>query len=47
MATLTQIHRARRIAQLFGDWRKAQAKFFAEGGIFDAIYRPGNSSARD
>ncbi|HET7931276.1 MAG TPA: sulfate ABC transporter substrate-binding protein [Rhodanobacteraceae bacterium] len=25
------------IAQLFGDWRKAQAKFFADGGVFDQI----------
>jgi sulfate transport system substrate-binding protein len=25
------------IAELFGDWRKAQAKFFADGGVFDQI----------
>ena len=24
----------------FGGWAKAQAKFFADGGIFDQIYRP-------
>ncbi|MBP2301174.1 sulfate ABC transporter substrate-binding protein [Azospirillum picis] len=25
----------------FGGWRSAQAKFFADGGIFDQIYTPG------
>jgi sulfate transport system substrate-binding protein len=25
----------------FGGWRKAQAKFFADGGVFDQIYKPG------
>lgn len=25
----------------FGGWRKAQAKFFADGGVFDQIYAPG------
>jgi sulfate transport system substrate-binding protein len=24
----------------FGGWRKAQAKFFADGGVFDQIYQP-------
>ena len=33
------------IAQLFGDWRKAQAKFFADGGVFDQI-GPGSPPAR-
>jgi sulfate transport system substrate-binding protein len=33
------------IAQLFGDWRKAQAKFFADGGVFDQI-GPGTQPAR-
>jgi sulfate transport system substrate-binding protein len=33
------------IAQLFGDWRKAQAKFFADGGVFDQI-GPGSQPAR-
>lgn len=28
------------IDQLFGGWQKAQAKFFADGGIFDQIYQP-------
>jgi len=28
------------IADPFGGWRKAQATHFAEGGVFDAIYRP-------
>jgi sulfate/thiosulfate transport system substrate-binding protein len=27
---------------LFGGWTKAQAKHFAEGGIFDQIYKPSN-----
>jgi sulfate transport system substrate-binding protein len=26
---------------LYGNWRQAQAKFFADGGIFDQIYTPG------
>jgi sulfate transport system substrate-binding protein len=25
----------------FGGWRKAQAAFFADGGVFDRIYKPG------
>jgi sulfate/thiosulfate-binding protein len=25
----------------FGGWKEAQAKFFADGGIFDQIYKPG------
>jgi sulfate/thiosulfate-binding protein len=25
----------------FGGWRKAQATFFADGGVFDQIYKPG------
>lgn len=25
----------------FGGWQKAQAKFFADGGVFDQIYKPG------
>jgi sulfate transport system substrate-binding protein len=33
------------IAQLFGDWRRAQAKFFADGGVFDQI-GPGSPPAR-
>ena len=33
------------IAQLFGDWRKVQAKFFADGGVFDQI-GPGSQPAR-
>ena len=28
------------IANLTGDWTKAQAKFFADGGVFDQIYKP-------
>jgi sulfate transport system substrate-binding protein len=27
--------------ELFGDWRKAQAIYFANKGVFDQIYRPG------
>jgi sulfate/thiosulfate-binding protein len=26
----------------FGGWAKAQPKFFDDGGVFDAIYKPGN-----
>jgi sulfate transport system substrate-binding protein len=26
---------------LYGNWRQTQAKFFADGGIFDQIYTPG------
>ena len=33
------------LAQVFGDWRKAQAKFFADGGVFDQI-GPGSQPAR-
>lgn len=29
------------IDQDFGGWQKAQTKFFADGGVFDQIYRPG------
>lgn len=29
------------VDQLFGGWGKAQATHFADGGIFDQIYRPG------
>jgi sulfate transport system substrate-binding protein len=28
------------VANLAGDWEKAQAKFFADGGVFDRIYHP-------
>ena len=28
------------IDQGFGGWRKAQAQFFADGGVFDQIYKP-------
>jgi sulfate/thiosulfate transport system substrate-binding protein len=30
------------VAEVFGGWDKAQATHFAEGGIFDQIYKPGN-----
>jgi sulfate transport system substrate-binding protein len=30
------------IDALFGGWQKAQAKHFADGGIFDQIYEPGS-----
>ncbi|HTT75748.1 MAG TPA: sulfate ABC transporter substrate-binding protein [Candidatus Binataceae bacterium] len=29
------------IDQVFGGWQKAQAKYFADGGVFDQIYSPG------
>jgi sulfate transport system substrate-binding protein len=25
----------------FGGWKTAQPKFFGDGGIFDAIFKPG------
>ena len=28
-------------AEIFGDWQKAQATYFAEKGVFDQIYKPG------
>ncbi len=32
------------IDDTFGGWTRAQAKHFADGGIFDQIYTPGNKS---
>jgi sulfate transport system substrate-binding protein len=29
------------IDELFGGWIRAQATFFADGGVFDQIYQPG------
>ncbi|HEV2100385.1 MAG TPA: sulfate ABC transporter substrate-binding protein [Stellaceae bacterium] len=29
------------IDEVFGGWKKAQARFFADGGVFDQIYKPG------
>lgn len=29
------------IDEIFGGWQKAQAVHFADGGIFDQIYKPG------
>jgi sulfate transport system substrate-binding protein len=31
------------VDELFGGWRKAQAKHFADGGTFDQLYQPGKS----
>ncbi len=28
-------------SDVFGDWQKAQATFFADKGVFDQIYKPG------
>ena len=28
------------IDKVFGGWQKAQARFFADGGVFDKIYAP-------
>ena len=28
------------IDQVFGGWGKAQSEHFADGGVFDQIYRP-------
>lgn len=30
-----------KIADVFGDWRKAQKEHFDDGGLFDQIYQPG------
>ena len=30
-----------KIDDVFGGWKKAQAKHFADGGVFDQIYQPG------
>lgn len=30
------------VQQMFGGWQKAQAAHFADGGVFDQIYQPGN-----
>jgi sulfate transport system substrate-binding protein len=30
------------INEVFGGWKAAQAKHFADGGVFDQIYKPGN-----
>ncbi|HTT79040.1 MAG TPA: sulfate ABC transporter substrate-binding protein [Stellaceae bacterium] len=29
------------VDQVFGGWKAAQAKYFADGGVFDQIYKPG------
>ncbi|MGL4984926.1 MAG: sulfate transporter subunit, partial [Plesiomonas sp.] len=29
------------IRDLFGDWAQAQQTHFAQGGVFDQIYQPG------
>ncbi|WP_126402208.1 sulfate ABC transporter substrate-binding protein [Blastochloris tepida] len=34
------------IDAVFGGWAKAQAEHFADGGVFDRIYRPGGPFAR-
>ncbi len=34
------------IDQAFGGWTKAQAEHFADGGLFDQIYKPGKSATR-
>ena len=31
-----------RIEEEFGSWAEAQATHFADGGVFDQIYKPGN-----
>jgi sulfate transport system substrate-binding protein len=28
------------VAQVFGGWKNAQEKFFADGALFDQIYQP-------
>jgi sulfate transport system substrate-binding protein len=31
------------VTDIVGNWDEAQGKFFAEGGVFDAIYHPGQT----
>jgi sulfate/thiosulfate transport system substrate-binding protein len=31
------------VDELFGGWKAAQAKHFADGGVFDRVYKPGGS----
>jgi sulfate transport system substrate-binding protein len=28
-------------SEAFGDWQKTQATYFADNGVFDQIYKPG------
>jgi sulfate/thiosulfate transport system substrate-binding protein len=28
------------VEELLGSWKQAQGKFFADGGVFDQIYKP-------
>jgi sulfate/thiosulfate-binding protein len=30
------------VDEVFGGWKQAQATHFADGGLFDQIYKPGN-----
>ncbi|MBS0224122.1 MAG: sulfate ABC transporter substrate-binding protein [Proteobacteria bacterium] len=34
------------IDQMFGGWTKAQATHFADGGVFDRLYKPGGTATR-
>jgi sulfate/thiosulfate-binding protein len=34
------------IDEVFGGWAKAQAEHFAEGAVFDQIYKPGQGAGR-
>jgi sulfate transport system substrate-binding protein len=29
------------VAEVFGEWRDVQREHFADGGLFDKIYKPG------
>ena len=40
IAPLPEARRCSRIDERFGGWTKAQATHFADGGIFDQIYKP-------
>ena len=33
------------IDEVFGGWQKAQKTHFADGGMFDQIYKPGRQTA--
>lgn len=39
-ATLPPFKKLFTIAEVAGSWKEAQAKFFADGGVFDQVYQP-------
>ena len=41
MRLFAEVERVR-VEDVFGSWAEAQATHFADGGVFDRLYRPGN-----